>query len=84
MNYFKQHGSHMIKLSCAFVGTTVLVLWGWNNSIAYLFGLPMMKFKQATGLMVLTGSITFFLGGGRARPGNFESPVNHDSLSEKE
>ena len=61
MKNLKRYGSHMMKLILTFIVATLLLLWGWNTTIAYLFELPTIQFKQATGLMVLIGTISIFL-----------------------
>jgi len=38
-------------------GFCVLVLFSWNSFAPDLFQLPEMKFKQAVGLVVFTGSV---------------------------
>jgi hypothetical protein len=53
MKILKQHGSHVIKLTLAFIVATTLLLWGWNTAVPDLFGLPAIQFKQALGLMIL-------------------------------
>jgi hypothetical protein len=83
MKSLKQHGSHMIKLFLAFIVATILFLWGWNSAMPDLFGLPIMQFKQALGLMILIGIITFFLRGGIDGRKENTSPYHYDSVVEE-
>jgi hypothetical protein len=55
METFKQHGSHIVKVTLFFLAATVLLLWGWNSTIPDLFALPVMQFKQALGVMIVLG-----------------------------
>lgn len=84
MNKFKQRCRHWFKLIFSFVGATILFLWGWNNSIPELFGLPLMKFKQATGLMILMGIISFLLKEVHREREQNARPYHYDSIIEKE
>ena len=61
MNNLKQHGSQIFMATLAFIVATILLLWGWNSAMPYLFELPTIQFKQALGLMVLIGILSFFL-----------------------
>ena len=65
----KHHGSHMIKLTLAFLISTILLLWGWNIAIPDLFELPAMQFKQALGLMIVIGIVSFLLRRSRGHGG---------------
>ncbi len=80
MNNFKQHGTRMIKLIFAYVVATILLLWGWNSALPDLFGVPAMQFKQATGIMILIGAISFVLRCGRHELKENASPCQDDSV----
>lgn len=83
MSNFKQYGSHMIKLIFVFIVTAILLLWGWNSAIPDLFGLPAMQFKQATGLIIIVGIMSFFLGAGRHGCREITHPNRNEPVLEK-
>jgi len=63
MNRLKHQGSHVIKITLAYLIASKLLLWGWNSAMPDLFALPTMQFKQAMGLMILIGIASFFMRG---------------------
>ena len=52
---------------------TVIVLFSWNSFAPDLFQLPAMKFKQALGLVLFVGCLSFLLRLG----GNHSSKLKH-------
>lgn len=65
MNRIKHHGSHIIKITIAYLIAALLLLWGWNSAIPDLFALPTIQFKQSIGLIILIGIVSFLLRCGR-------------------
>jgi len=61
MNNHRQPGRQILMAILAFTTATILLLWGWNNAIPDIFGLPPIQFKQAMGLMVFFGIISLIL-----------------------
>jgi hypothetical protein len=79
MKTHKRHGSHVIKLTLAFLIATILLLWGWNIAIPDLFELPAMQFKQALGLMILIGTVSFLLRRSRGHGGEKSTSPHHNN-----
>jgi hypothetical protein len=61
MKNIKHHGRRIFSFILLLVISVILILWGWNNAIPDLFGLPPIKVNQALGLLVLGGVLTFIL-----------------------
>ena len=61
MKIHEQQMSRLIKLTLAIIVTTMLLIWGWNSAMPDLFGLTPLGFKQAVGLLLLTGIASIFL-----------------------
>jgi hypothetical protein len=69
MKIVKRGILHLIFISVAFIFSfTILVLFSWNSFAPDLFQLPAMKFKQAFGLVLFIGCISFLLRQGRNHP----------------
>ncbi len=41
--------------------TGTIILWSWNNSVAAMFDLPRIQFKEALGLMLLSFCFSLLL-----------------------
>lgn len=67
MKITRKRISHLIKVILALFVITILILWGWNSAIPDLFGLPVMKFKQAVGLLILASVVSLILRRGRCQ-----------------
>lgn len=54
-----------LRITILLFVSTVLVLWAWNNAMTAIFGLPVIHFKEASGIVILAigVSILFKPGG---------------------
>jgi asparagine N-glycosylation enzyme membrane subunit Stt3 len=84
MKILKQHGRRTFSFMLVFLISAVLFLWSWNSTMPDLLGLLPIQFKQALGLIMLVGilSFPFHLGRWQGRREN-ASPYHNDSVGEK-
>lgn len=38
--------------------TVVLMIWAWNNAVTTIFGLPVIHFKEALGILILAFGVS--------------------------
>lgn len=50
----------------------VLTIWAWNNALTTIFGLPVIHFKEATGIIILAFGVSLLI-----KPGKYQ--CKHDS-----
>ena len=61
---------------------SVFLLWGWNSAMPVIFNLPGIHFKEALGLMILLGIVSFFLHGGSRHSHTKTDPQYKHSMEE--
>ena len=64
------------KITLVLFATSIMVLWAWNTTMTTIFGLPAIQFKEAVGLMILAGAVSFMFRGGKHR---LHTPSNESS-----
>ena len=52
--------------------TVVLMIWAWNNAITTIFGLPVIHFKEALGILILAFGVSILFKSGNSQAKYFQ------------
>ena len=77
MKPIKYYATQSFKVILGFLAIATLLLWGWNNALPDLFGLPAMQFKHSVALLLLVGMVSSFITHGRRHGASCQAVHRH-------
>jgi hypothetical protein len=70
----KQMVYRFLTISSFVFVSAVLTLWAWNSAMTTIFGLPVIHFKEALGIIILAYGISIVFKPGRNHVNHLTGP----------